>query len=232
MPAQLDNPHVFPRYVAQHTITFDVEDPRDYKVQFPGIVLPDSLGNAVRKRQAEFLAGRHCVREALRALRFPDPDRPIGSGPHREPLWPPGIVGSITHTRRFASASIARSIDARAIGIDAEQIVSEEQADRLSEQIAVPGEIERLVAATGWMPAAVFTLVFSAKETVFKCLYPEVGRYFDFQAAEVIGIDRARGSFSARLLETLTPSFAAGYAVHGNFVRDEASIFTAMVLPA
>ena len=50
-----------------------------------------------------------------------------------------------------------------------------------------------------------FRVVFSAKETLFKCLYAEVGRYFDFRDALVDALDAASGRFNVRLLVPLTP---------------------------
>ena len=117
--ASVSSPRVFPSFVAQHSVIFD-----------PGIVdLANELANrqvpapilgASRKRQVEFLAGRHCAREALRVCAPELAEMPIGSGSHREPIWPPGIVGSITHTAQFASVAVASRSHARAIGIDCE----------------------------------------------------------------------------------------------------------------
>jgi enterobactin synthetase component D len=71
--------------------------------------------------------------------------------------------------------------------------------------------------------------VFSANETIFKCLYPQVGRYFDFRDAVVTALDPA-GRFSAHLLSALTPALPSGFALEGRFVRDATSVCTAMVL--
>jgi enterobactin synthetase component D len=230
--ASLPNQTVLPPFVARPTVRFEFDDSTAWGVQFPGVPLPASLGNAARKRQAEFLAGRHCVREALHVLRHPSADLAVPSGPHDEPIWPAGIVGSITHTRRFASAAVARRAHARAIGIDLEDIVSEQCAQQLEGRVAGRSEIASLVAATGWTFATAFTLVFSAKEAIFKCLYPEVRHYFDFHVAWVSGVDPERGSFSAQLLQTLTPSLVSGYAIQGMFACDGTAVFSAVVLPA
>ena len=75
-----------------------------------------------------------------------------------------------------------------------------------------------------------FTVDFSAKESIFKCLYPEVRRYFDFLEAEVLELDPAAGRFVARLLVTLVPAYPAGYVVGGTFFHDAASVSTGVVL--
>ena len=51
---------------------------------------------AVEKRRREFSAGRTCARQALRELGCAD--APIVQDQNGAPLWPPGIVGSITHS--------------------------------------------------------------------------------------------------------------------------------------
>ena len=70
-----------------------------------------ALGDAVEKRRREFMTGRACAREALAGLGFPD--SPVGSGTKGEPLWPPGVVGSITHCEGYrACASCSLELDA------------------------------------------------------------------------------------------------------------------------
>jgi enterobactin synthetase component D / holo-[acyl-carrier protein] synthase len=103
-------------------------------------------------------------------------------------------------------------------------------AARMLESIAAPEEVSALVRATGWTTALVLTLVFSAKESVLKCLYPEVRRYFDFRDAWVSELDPASARFSVRLLTRLAPGLPGG-RVRGRFERDEGSVCTAMVLP-
>jgi enterobactin synthetase component D len=228
MPSSTRNPALFPSFVAQHTVLFDPEDPADFAEQFPGVMLPSSLARAVRKRQAEFLAGRFCARQALAVCAPEHEAATISVGAHREPEWPHGIVGAITHTHGFASVAVARAEAARGLGLDAERVMPEEQAERLIEQIAAPGEVEAVARATGWSPAKTLTAIFSAKETVFKCLYPEVRRYFDFRDAWVDAFDDGR--IHAHLLTTLTPALPAGHTLAGRYELGDGSVCTAMVV--
>jgi 4'-phosphopantetheinyl transferase EntD len=231
MPSSISNPPLFPRFVAQHTIAFDADEAAPFALQFPAIALPARLARSVRKRQAEFLAGRFCAREAVR-LCAPDLAAvEIGIGPAREPLWPRGIVGAITHTHGIASAAIARATDARALGLDAERILSEDAAAAVLESIAARDEVSAIARTTGWSEAVALTAIFSAKESVFKALYAEVGRYFDFRDARLEAFDAHGGSFHARLLTGLTPSLPAGLGVVGRFSRSSDFVFTAIVLP-
>ncbi len=230
-PVAARSPALFPPFVAQYSLRFDPEASSDLAQTFPGTALPAPLLGAVRKRQTEFLAGRFCAREAMRACAPEHGDAAIAIGPSREPLWPPAIVGAITHSHGFASVAVARRADASGLGLDVEGVMSEKLAGEVLESIAANDEIARLVDMTGWSTAVVLTLVFSAKETVFKCLYPQVRRYFDFRDASVVTLDPACGRFSARLLRSLTPGLPAGHPLDGRFERDEHMVCTAMVLP-
>jgi len=230
-PVAAHGPAVFPALVAQRSLRFDPDDRSDLAQTFPDIALPEALHGAVRRRQIEFLAGRRCAREALRACAPERAGAAIAIGPRREPIWPPDIVGAITHAHGLASVAVARTAHAAGIGLDVERVMRDELAGELLESIADRDEIARLVDATGWTRAVVLTLVFSAKETVFKCLYPQVRRYFDFRDAAVDGVDPARGRFSVRLLHALAPALPAGSALDVRFERDGDMVWTAMLLP-
>jgi 4'-phosphopantetheinyl transferase EntD len=63
------------------------------------------LDGAVDSRLREFATGRSCARQALAGLGLAP--APILRGAKREPLWPAGIVGSITHCRGYRAAAVA-----------------------------------------------------------------------------------------------------------------------------
>src|SRR5438132_9137019 len=76
---------------------------------------------AVNKRRRAFSAGRGCARAALASLGLPGAqDIAIMSGPRRQPLWPSGIVGSITHSEAYCAAAVAWESQLAGLGIDAE----------------------------------------------------------------------------------------------------------------
>jgi enterobactin synthetase component D len=217
--------------VAQHSVSFDPEEPGELDTHFPGEPLPESLDRAVRKRQMEFLAGRQCARQAIAACAPDHAGAPIPIGSRREPIWPDAVVGSITHVHRFASAAVARRTDASGIGLDVELVMADALAADVLASIATPDEVAAIARATGWTTARALTVVFSAKETIFKCLHSQVGRYFDFLDAAIDEVDPVAGRFRAHLIATLTPSLAAGHRLEGSFEQDEHRVCTAMVLP-
>jgi enterobactin synthetase component D len=225
------SPPLFPSFVAQHTVTFDVNAPVALGELFPGTALHPSLSRAVRKRQAEFLAGRFCAQKALEACAPEHADSPVGIGAQHEPVWPPGVTGSITHTGGFASAAVARKVYARSIGLDVERFIDEKVAGRLVDRIADDVEMSAVGRGTGWGAATALTAIFSAKETLFKCLYPEAKVYFGFRDAWLEDFLPGSGTFRVRLLTELASSFPAGRAFIGQFSIEPGAVHTAMVLP-
>lgn len=215
MPSVCSNPPLFPAFVAQSSMVFE-ESALPHE-QFPDLLLPTSLETAVNKRKNEFLAGRWCSRAALRRCAPELAHCPIDIGPHRAPLWPVGIVGAITHTDGFASVAVARTTEARGIGIDAEVVINNVVAMRIAHYIATEDELSAAMSAGGIGPGLALTIVFSAKETLFKALYPHVGRYFDFSAARLERIDPGDGCFQVRLLSDLTSEWTAGSVFDGNY---------------
>ena len=125
------------------------------------------VASSIPQRRAEFLNGRKCAHLALAKLGIAS--TPILRGPNREPLWPEGVAGSITHCGDYCAAAVARSNGERWIGIDAE---SNEPLPRgIIDIIASASEIEFAAAALRRIPNW-DRLVFSAKESVYKAWYP------------------------------------------------------------
>ncbi|KAB7762974.1 phosphopantetheinyl transferase [Xanthomonas maliensis] len=179
------------------------------------IACPAAIARSVRKRQAEYFFGRLAARQAMRQQALIDPAAPVqvGTGGAREPLWPPGIIGSISHTERLAAAAVVPAESRRGIGIDLEHLVSPEAREALLAAVVNPVELDLLHTvqmACGWTHDALLTLVFSAKESLFKASFAAVGRYFDFAAAHVVEVQPAVGRLQLRLCETLCQQLPAG----------------------
>ncbi|MFD0021730.1 4'-phosphopantetheinyl transferase [Streptomyces sp. NPDC058382] len=155
-----------------------------------------AVANARPKRRREYANARLCARRAMRELGAPP--APVLSGERGEPLWPAGLVGSMTHCPGFRAAAIGHSAAFAGLGIDAEPDLPLPQ--NLLEFIALPQEREQTHAFTRAAPGVCWDrLLFSAKEAVFKVWFPLTGRPLDFTEAD-IRIDPGSESFSARLL--------------------------------
>lgn len=168
-------------------------------VEFPAAELALVPSTAVEKRRREFRVGRLAARLALEAADAPA--GPILSRPDRSPIWPDGFVGSITHGGGFGAAAVASTNVAAGLGVDIEN------ASRV-----VSPSVTRLVAdehEKAWIDGDNRRLItlFSAKEAVFKAIYPLYGTFFGFEAAH---LDAVSGGFVARLTRSLGPLFPAG----------------------
>jgi 4'-phosphopantetheinyl transferase EntD len=183
------------------------------------------LGRAVESRIREFATARSCARRALAILGLPP--GPIFRGSKREPLWPDGVVGSITHCRGYRAAAVALAKDIITIGIDAEP--DEVLPDGVAQRVLVTEERVWLAHA----PPGVHwdRLIFSAKESVYKAWFPLTRRWLDFDEA-AIAVDPCAGTFSARLLvpaPLVDGRTVAGF--DGRFLVQDGLVLTAIVLP-
>ena len=154
-------------------------------------------------RLAEFTAGRAAARRALAALGVPGAEIPAGAD--RMPRWPSGYVGSITHAGGLVLAVAASSQVLRGIGIDLEPATPLDED--LVGRVCLPGELARFAADTS--PAVAAKLLFSAKESVYKCVAPLAGVFLEFEHVEIFP-DVAPGTFRARGHGPAAPVLAAG----------------------
>ena len=126
--------------------------------------LPDDLTQAVPKRRSEFLAGRLMAALALRQAGLPEAVGRAG----RAPVWPEGVAGSITHSKDRAIAAVSTRY--RGVGLDCEALVSTDRAMQLAATIF--SETEARLRPDPLPFGTFFTLVFSAKEALYKALSP------------------------------------------------------------
>lgn len=208
---------------------FDDALPADIAVEFgdPGTPsLPlfveeaSIVAAAVEKRRLEFEKGRQCAHAALRRLGLPD--APILSGEQREPLWPAGVVGSITHTRGLCLAAVGLRNRYASLGIDVEPDAP--LSAPLAARVATAAELRALESLPELLAARV---VFSAKEAFYKCQFYCSRQFLGFFDVSVtLG---ARGDFWAELLVNAGP-FARGERFSGRWRQRAGFVFTAIHL--
>lgn len=172
-------------YFAQfHRDNFDL----DLYSKF-GIHLPKNIHSSALKRKSEFLAGRICAQSALQAKSVFE--HQVHTGAYREPVWPVGLLGSISHSNSHAAAVVCDDRDIVGVGIDIEKIV--ERPDILDAVISCalsPLEFRYIQSLTTTVGLAhLVTLIFSVKESFFKAAFGLVKTYFDFDCVHVVDID-------------------------------------------
>ena len=131
-------------------------------------------------RLVEFRHGRTCARRALARLGHAPADIPAGTS--REPLWPPGIVGSISHAGEAAAAVVARASDFLALGLDLE--IASALDPELVSSICRVEEVDRILTEArdvGYRAK----MVFSMKEATYKALWPSLRLFLDFHDIEI-----------------------------------------------
>lgn len=190
---------------------------------------PASIQRSVAKRQAEFLAGRLCARSALQQLEGLDFIPAIGED--RAPVWPSHISGSITHSTGHAAAIVAHKAQWRGLGMDLENLLPLERAERLAGEILTPDEMQRMATGPREQVAQLVTLTFSAKESLFKALYPIVQKRFYFEHAEVVEWSDS-GFLRLRLLTDLSSEWCYGKELEGQFAVDDGQLLSLVAIGA
>ncbi|PZW91702.1 enterobactin synthetase component D [Pseudomonas sp. 478] len=193
---------------------FDTSQLASDDFQRSAIEPPPTIQRSVAKRQAEFLAGRVCARAALQQLEGLSFIPAIGED--RAPVWPTHITGSITHSTGRASAIVAKKTHWRGLGMDLENLLNPERAERLAGEILTPPELQRMTAGRRDQLAMLVTLTFSVKESLFKALYPIVQQRFYFEHAEVLEWTE-RGEVRLRLLTDLSSEWCNGTELDAQF---------------
>jgi enterobactin synthetase component D len=195
-----------------------------------GIEFPLNIRNSVNKRQAEFMAGRLCAKLALEAHGHWNVN--IAAGTHRQPLWPAGLVGSITHNSDYAAALVCARTTQLGVGIDIEHRVDDNARHALHDLVLMPAEASLLRSKAGivdfnWL----LTIVFSAKESFYKASFNQVGDYFGFDAVRVADIDIPNGSIDMVCTRTLSTGLRQGQLSLAHFAfLDTSSILTTVRL--
>ena len=180
------------------------------------------LRGATEGRRREFATARHCARAALARLGIAAV--PILRGAKHEPLWPEGVVGSITHCRGYRAAAVALAKDMMAVGIDAEP--AGPLPDGVGRRVLRGEERQWLSGAPGDIPWD--RVIFSAKEAIYKAWFPLTRRWLGFEDA-IVGIDAEAGVFHARVLVD-GPPFLRAFA--GRFLVEDGLVLTAIALQA
>jgi 4'-phosphopantetheinyl transferase EntD len=179
------------------------------------------INKAGPKRRREFQAGRAAARAALHALSVDHFD--LTSSVHRNPLWPDGIVGSITHTADRCAAAVALQTQITSLGIDIE--TGEELPTELIAIVCAEDERYQLLHIPDRSPPFWAKVIFSAKEAFFKAYFPQTGTFLDFRDL-TIALRPSRGEFDVKLVNRDCPLLFGNQPAIGRYGVDDGSIYT------
>ncbi len=199
---------IVPSNVACASVSISNDSTSPYAVEIT------AMRKAVAQRRYEFFAGRKAARQALGKLGIEPLAIPIGL--QRDPVWPKGIVGAITHTHDHAVAIVASANCFRGVGLDLEK------NGRISEVLAA--EIE---ASAGGLNSDTkdrlssngicgHTLRYSAKESGFKAYFPLYKHFLAYKDVTCT-VDLTTNSFTLRADEALEPLMQEHRLVRGMF---------------
>ncbi|MEU5407943.1 4'-phosphopantetheinyl transferase Npt [Nocardia asteroides] len=159
------------------------------------------IAQSVEKRRRDFIGARHCARLALEQLG--EPPVAIGKGERGMPLFPRGVVGSLTHCDGYRAAAMAHALRFRSVGIDAEPHGA--LPEGVLESVSLPAERDWLAGK----PADglhLDRLLFCAKEATYKAWFPLTLRWLGFEDAHITfeiesrTADSGSGTFHTQLL--------------------------------
>lgn len=194
------------------------------------VLHPEEAACIVRagaKRRREFAAGRSTARRALRQLGVEG--FALLADVDRVPRWPEGVVGSISHCTGCCAVAVAKRGRILSLGLDVERAGPLE--DGLLARICTPRELERASALSPPEGIDWGKLVFSAKESAYKCYFPLARTLLGFQDMEIeFSADAAR--FSARLLRENAPGAAGARRFEGRAAWTRELVFAGVVLEA
>lgn len=204
------------------------------------------IEGACAGRKLEFRAGRLLAKELLRVKGIEG--FPLLAGERREPLWPQMISGSITHLSDICVVVVALKSKVFALGVDIARM-GDVKPDIWS--TFMTGEelawIESLPAPVAHRFAA---MIFSAKESLFKCLYPVSHIWIDFKDISISlneayqQFRRARFSsnyeddelmrlghpFTAKFVKSKPEGFMVGTSIRGVYQFCDPYVVTGMHL--
>jgi 4'-phosphopantetheinyl transferase EntD len=193
-------------------VAVEMRVPGDLKALLPEEV--PFVSASVPKRVQEFAAGRQCARRALRE--FGIADFPLRMASTRAPIWPETLTGSITHTTGFCAVVVASRQSVSALGLDSELVGS--VATALWPRICGPVESAWVATLAPEKQASAVSMIFSAKEAVYKCRYVQSGERLGFHdiTVSVSAWGGSAGEFEVNLAGR--PWVTGRYRFHEEFI--------------
>ncbi|WP_299496205.1 4'-phosphopantetheinyl transferase superfamily protein [uncultured Shewanella sp.] len=191
------------------------------------IQLPSKLNKAVPKRKAEYLAGRVLAKHCFAELNLPYQD--IINAEDRSPIWPKNVIGSISHSNETAACAITTSKSIQALGIDLEYDINLKSCEDIYKSIINSSE-ETLLRATDLPFNQAVTLAFSAKESIYKALYPLIKKFFNFDAVSINNINLEQQKLTLELTLDWSDKFKKNQTFECYYLRFEKSFLTSITV--
>ena len=141
------------------------------------------------KRLRDFCSVRLIARELLQNYEINN--FPILPDSERAPLWPSGIVGTITHCKDLCGVAISQTKHYRSLGFDMENIRDLNFSTR--KFICTYEEEKWLLAQPEASRILNLLLIFSIKESLYKCIYQAEHNKINFKTFSAIPVRKDKG---------------------------------------
>ena len=198
---------------------------QDFRLLPEEQAIAESFGS--QKRRAEFTMGRIFAHVAL--SRFGLEYEPILRNPEtREPCWPNSVRGSITHSAGFAAVAVGLKKEIKGVGIDLESF-SRSVDFKIRRHVCVDSELEWLESLPTKQANRALRIIFSAKESIFKCIYPGTKTYLTFKDAAVT-INETEKNFSFIIFKSCSSIIQQGFTHHGQYSQIDKMLLTSVYI--
>ncbi|EBL5307010.1 4'-phosphopantetheinyl transferase superfamily protein [Salmonella enterica subsp. enterica serovar Newport] len=202
-------------------IEFQTNNYRDTLFTEHSVQFPEKLFTAVAKRRSEYLCGRISAQTLLNEKQI---YAQVIQSTEGAPIWPKEWLGSISHTEHCAIAVIAPKNKQCILGIDIENF-NPEALDEIAGTIVQESEQKHLAKNEIDYNIALH-IAFSAKESFYKALFPQVKKFFGFESAIITDINTHNQTFNIQLSHSLTPALSAGFQRTGYYQLDKYKVVT------
>ncbi|MAX66282.1 MAG: 4'-phosphopantetheinyl transferase superfamily protein [Bacteriovoracaceae bacterium] len=194
-------------------------------------LLDEGLSKASKLRKNEFLAGRYCAIKAAEKLEYYLEDLPRDLQT-RAPQWPSQLVGSISHSKAYAISIVARSCDYYSLGLDIETFIVARKVSVIEKMVLTDSDYVLTQDLIQSHPLEeIYTIIFSAKESLYKLIYPLCKCYFDFKEANIKHIDVNRQSFAIEIISSKAQLKPYKSTYYGAYFIENDQVLTVLSLP-
>lgn len=181
---------------------------------------------AMEKRQREFATARviaHQLFADFGIYRYP-----LLNDDDRVPIWPTNLIGSISHCNDCCLVAVLRKNNGSInIGVDVEP---DDPLDaNLWPGIATGHELRWIKSQNNFNSGRLAHLLFSAKEAVYKCIFPITRKFIEFHDVE-IECDLNTDVFYATIHDLEVTEIVGSATLSGRFQRTNGFIFTSCSL--
>lgn len=176
------------------------------------------ISTASVKRKLEFSTARWCAKQALASEGIQD--FPILSGENREPVWPKGFIGSISHCKDQCSAVIAKKSDINSIGFDVEKL--KKLKTDIAKAICTDAERDWLSKQSKHFYDNLVLTIFSLKESVYKCVFQHQQVQLGFKDCSITPNINERTANIIFHRQVISPDIKLNFLISGSHIYSSA----------